>query len=99
MTLKSLNSYIDACLIDEYADKDLSEGYTLDIDNLPSHEVSNFLDRCMQEDTAIRDFVLNTMQKMIDARLPDFESQDRFQRGQRVVRLSNGDQFVMRGAA
>lgn len=98
MTIKSLNTYIDASLIDEYADKSL-DGYSLDVDSLPDHEISNLLDRCMQEDTAIRDFVLAKMQEMIDTRLPEFEAQDRFDREQRIVYLSNGDTYMERGAA
>jgi|GEM_PF-2140544 len=97
MTIKSLNTYIDACILDEYAAKSFNEGYSLDVDSLPEHEVTNFLDRLMQEDTGIRELVMLKMQEMIDARLPEYESQDRFDRGQRMMRLSNGDQTV-RGA-
>jgi len=99
MTIKALDSYIDACLIDEYADKDLRKGYSLDVDSLPDHEISNLLDRCMQEDTYIRDFVLSQMQDMINSRLPICEDNDRAGSNVRVVQLSNGDMLPMRGAA
>ena len=98
MTLQSLNTYIDTCLIDEYADKSSSD-YTLDLDSLPQHEISNLLARVMQEDTSLRETILNGLQEMINERLPEFEASEQNRRGQRLVRLTNGDQFLTRSAA
>lgn len=75
--MKKLNSYIDRCIIDEYADRDLKAGYSLDVDDIPKHDFDNFLNMLMEEDTSVRDYVRWSMQKLIDARLPEVESQDR----------------------
>jgi hypothetical protein len=76
--MKEINSYIDRCLIDEYATKSFDEGYSLDVDDLSEHERSNFLDVLMKHDTNVRDYVLFQMQKLIDQRLPQVEVEDRF---------------------
>lgn len=91
MSKLNLNKYIDVCLIDEYATKSFEDGYTLDIDDLPDHEIENFLDRLMQDDTTVRDLVRYHMQQMIDARLPECEVEDRSNAGISLVQLSNGD--------
>lgn len=96
--MDEINSYIDVCLIDEYAEGDFVNGYSLDVDSLPENERANFLDRLMQEDTAVRDFVLFHMQKLINARLPEREAVDRQHAGLRLVRLSNGDTQLVRSA-
>lgn len=62
--MQVVNNYIDKCLIQEYATKN-----ELDVDDLPAHEISNFLNVLMQEDTAVRDFVRYQMQKLIEQRL------------------------------
>ena len=80
LIMKELYKYIDVCLIDEYAEGNFEDGYSLDIDSLPKNEISNFLDRLMQEDTTIRDFVLSHMQQMINERLPIREVDYRFDR-------------------
>jgi hypothetical protein len=89
--MNTLNRYIDICLIDEYADKDLRNGYALDIDSLPEHTRSNFLDELMKHDTSVRDLVLYHMQEMINERLPECELHDRENRGFSMVHRSNGD--------
>jgi hypothetical protein len=94
LTMDDLNKYIDICLIDEYANKSFEDGYTLDLDDLPDHEISNFLDRLMQEDTTVRDLVRYHMQQMIDARLPECEVEDRSRAGISLVQLSNGDSYL-----
>lgn len=81
-TMKNLNSYIDHCIIEEYADRNLKNGYSLDVDDLPKHDFDNFLNMLMEEDTSVRDYVRCSMQKMIDARLPEVESKARYWRMQ-----------------
>ncbi len=93
--MKELNHYIDICLIDEYADKDFNNGYTLDVDSLPEHERANFLDELMKHDTAVRDLVLYHMQKLLNKRLPECEAKDRDAAGLKVIRLSNGDTRIV----
>lgn len=94
--MDEISRYIDICLIDEYADKDFENGYTLDIDSVPEHDRSNFLDLLMKHDTGVRDHVLYAMQQMIDARLPECEVSDRDAAGLRLVQMSNGDTRIER---
>lgn len=89
--MKTLNNYIDIFLIDEYADKDINHGYSLDVDSLSAHEKSNFLDQLMMHDTEIRDIITYHMQKLIDSRLPVCEAKDRENAGISLNHLSNGD--------
>jgi hypothetical protein len=96
--MDEINSYIDVCLIDEYAEKDFENGYSLDVDSLPENERANFLDRLMQEDTTVRDLVLYHMQKLIDERLPEREAEDRQHAGLKLIRLSNGDTQLVRAS-
>ena len=74
------NNYIDRCLIEEYGSKDLRNGYTLYVEDIPQHEIMNFLEVAMEEDTSIRDFVLYEMQKMINSRIGQAEANDRTER-------------------
>jgi hypothetical protein len=94
--MDSLNQYIDLCLIDEYAEKSFTEGYSLDVDSIPEHDRSNFLDELMRHDTTVRDLVLYHMQKLIDERLPECEVKDRQNAGLRLIHLSNGDTMLVR---
>ena len=89
--MKTLNHYVDICIIDEYADKDFQNGYSLDVDDLSEHEKANFLDELMKHDTAVRDLVHYHMQKLIDERLPECEVKDRQHAGLKLITLSNGD--------
>lgn len=79
--MKNLITYIDRCLIDEYAIKCFKKGYSLDIDALPKHEISNFLNRLMEHDTSVRDYVLYQMQELINERLPIVEAEHRYDAG------------------
>lgn len=99
--MKELYKYVDICLIDEYADKSFTEGYSLDVDDLSEHERSNFLDELMKNDTTVRDLVLFHMQKLIDERLPECEAKDRYDAGLTLRQLSNGDRILVsnRGAS
>lgn len=90
----TLDRYIDVCLIEPYADKDIERGFSLDIDTIPEHERDNFLDMIMKEDTTLRDLVLFHMQQLINSRLPECESNDREAKGLRTIRLSNGDTYL-----
>lgn len=96
--MKELNRYIDICLIDEYATKSFTEGYSLDVDDLTEHERDNFLAELMKHDTAVRDLVHYHMQKLIDERLPECEAEDRRHAGLKLVRLSNGDTQLVRAS-
>jgi hypothetical protein len=98
LTMDAVEKYIDLCLIDEYADKDFKNGYTLDIDSLPDSERANFLDKLMKEDTNIRDFVLYHMQKIINDRLKEKEAMDRFDAGITLTRTFNGDYYLSKQA-
>lgn len=69
--MNTIYNYIDRCLLDEYAVCE-DFNYSLDVDSLSEHEISNFLDLLMREDTSVRDFVLCQMQKMINERIPSF---------------------------
>ena len=94
--MDSLNQYVDLCIIDEYADKSFSEGYSLDLETLPENEISNFLDELMRQDTNVRDYVRHCMQQLIDSRLPECEVRDRDNAGLTLVHLSNGDTRIER---
>ena len=89
--IKDLNQYIDVCIIDEYADKSFSDGYTLDVDDLKDHDRDNFLAELMRHDTTVRDLVLYHMQELINKRLIECEANDKYDSGLRLVRMSNGD--------
>lgn len=68
--MKGLNNYIDRCLIEEYGIRNPKlNGYELDLDDVPEREVSNFLHELMCEDTNVRDYVRDQMQKLINQRL------------------------------
>ena len=71
-----IERFIDKCLIDEYADKDIFEGYFLDISQIPDNVLSTFLDKLMSEDTNVRDYVHHAMQKLIDERLVECMNND-----------------------
>lgn len=94
--MKDLNKYIDNCIIDEYATKSFSEGYSLDIDDVPETEISNFIDELMKRDTNVRDYVLHSMQQLINERLRERESDERYDSGLRLIRLPNGDTRLQR---
>ncbi len=95
-SMESLNKYVDLCIIDEYAEKSFEEGYTLDVDCLPDNEIANFLAELMERDTSVRDYVLHSMQQIIDDRLPECEVRDRENAGLTLVHMSNGDTRIER---
>lgn len=79
--MKEINNYIDRCLIDEYANKSFSKGYSLNIDDVTEHDRATLLDLLMKDDTDVKDYVLHTMQKLIDQRLYEKEIEDRYDSG------------------
>jgi hypothetical protein len=87
----NITSYIDRCLIDEYANKLFYRGYSLEVDEIPKAEILNFLDLLMAHDSALREAVLDHMQTLIDKRLSAVEIKDRASAGLKLVQLSNGD--------
>jgi hypothetical protein len=76
-----LNSYIDNCLINEYANKDFNNAYYLSVDELSDHEVRNFIDELMKYSPAAKEMIMDYMQLLIDARLPHCEAEDRRMHG------------------
>lgn len=70
--MNNIYTYVDKCLIQEYAIH-TSSGYELDVDDLPESEVHNFLDHLMSDDTSIRDLVKFHMQELINKRLSKTE--------------------------
>jgi hypothetical protein len=88
--IPELNTYIDRCIIDEYAMR-TNDGFQLDVDDLPQHEKLTFLTKLLENDTSLRDSALNLMQNLIDERLPNYEAEDLRARGMQRIHLSNGD--------
>lgn len=72
--MKALHTYIDRCLIDEYVTKHPEDGLSLFVSDLPKHEIENLLTRMMDENTSVKDLVLDEMQKLINERLSVIES-------------------------
>jgi hypothetical protein len=81
MSINPLSKYIDNTIIHEYADKNISQGYSLDISSLTEHEKSNFVHMLMQHDPVFQDQVSERMQELIEERIPFVESQDNYDSG------------------
>lgn len=98
---KKTQKYVDLCLIDEYADKDFTYGYSLDVTSLPTHEQENFLDFLFENDEVMKEIVLDRMQELIEQRIPWVESQDKYDAGFKpIVDQNNGEvSWIRRGAA
>lgn len=77
----TIRSYLDHCLLDEYAFKSRHDGYSMDVSDLPENEIANFLDVLLKHDPVMRELVHDRMQDVIDERLPIYESHDRYARG------------------
>lgn len=73
-----IDQYIDHCVIDDYADKDLNCGYNLQACDLPSHEQQNIVSILLEKDEVLKEKVQDYIQLLIDARLNEMESRDRF---------------------
>lgn len=92
--MNTLNNYIDICLVNEYADKDLFVGYSLDISSVSEHDRNNFLDQLMKHDESFKDMILDYMQEAINKNLVDRECEDRDSMNLSVKHYSNGDKFI-----
>lgn len=73
-----IDHYIDLNILDEYADKPFFHGYSLDVSDIPSHELSNLIELLVQRDPAMREIIVGYVQQKIDARIPDFEADHRY---------------------
>jgi hypothetical protein len=72
--MNNLNTYIDRCIIEEYATKSITDGYSLSVDDLPNSELSTLVDRVLDSDTELKEIFLNHIQKLINNRIPYVES-------------------------
>ena len=77
----NIRKYIERNLIDEYAYKSFKNGFSLDVCDLPEHDINNFLDLLFKHDYHTRDLILNRMQELIDERLPLAECQAKYDAG------------------
>jgi|SRR5882724_394248 len=77
----NINSYIDHNIIDEHAFKSFRIGYSLDVSEMPSHDLENFLDFLLQHDPVTKEIVLERMQVLVDSRLPIKECEARYSAG------------------
>jgi hypothetical protein len=94
-----LEKFIDRCIIDEYATKNLEEGYYLDVDQIPAHDQNILLAKMLEADTALRDHALSCMQKMIDERITEVELEERDYLGFASRQDDSGDIYLMRYSA
>lgn len=88
--MREINNHIDKEILPFYGDEEY-----LSVDSLPSTEVKKLLDILMQNDTSVRDYVLSEMQDLIDKRLEERQSDNRFKLGFKTIRLSNGDSRIV----
>lgn len=97
---KILQKYIDLNLIDEYADKDLIAGYSLDIDQISEKEQENFLDFLFKNDAIMKEIAFERMQELINERICFIEHKDKDEAGLRTITdQNNGETIWIRGAA
>jgi hypothetical protein len=98
----NIRKYIDLNLIDEYAYKSFRNGYSLDVCDIPTNEISNFLDILFKHDYHTRDLILDRMQDLINDRIQMVEFQAKYDAGLIPVQDQiNGEVnwIVRRGAA
>ncbi len=88
-----INQYIDRCIIDAYATKDLFNGYSLDITSkkISDDERTSLLDFLFDYDPILKEAALDRMQELIDQRLEACELNDREDSGLKLIQLPNGD--------
>lgn len=91
-----LEKFIDHCIIDEYATKNIEEGYYLDVDQIPAHDQNILLEKLMEADTGLRNYALAYMQQMIDERIVEVELEEREHLGFTARRTDDGDIYMMR---
>lgn len=99
--MDQINKFVDLCIIDEYAEKDVFNGYHLDLDDLPETEISNLADLLLEHDTHIRDYVRAYMQELLNDRLRECTLEGRCNQGITLNYRPNGDYYfnVPRGGA
>jgi hypothetical protein len=73
MMKKTIATFIDRTLIDEYASKDLHNGYALEVSELTQSDKSHFLDLLIAQDESLRELVEEHMQCLIDERCSAME--------------------------
>ena len=73
----ALEKFIDRCIIDEYATKNLEEGYYLDVNQIPEHDQNMLLAKMFEADTNLRNYAISCMQNMIDERIVEVELEER----------------------
>jgi hypothetical protein len=76
-----IRKYVERCLIDEYAIKNLQSGYSLDINDLPETEIQNFLDLLFKNDPILQEAIKDRMQDLINQRISFVELQARYDSG------------------
>jgi hypothetical protein len=78
---QTLSKYIDNNIIDEYANKKSRDGYSLDVSDIPKHDIENFLSYLFEHDEVMEELVLDRMQDLIDEELPLAECKDKYEQG------------------
>ena len=66
---KIAERYMDLCIIDEYADKDLQCGYSIDISDIPIEEIHNLIDVLLTHDMNFRDFIFDHLGDILTRRV------------------------------
>lgn len=78
---RTIAKYIENSLIDEYADKKGRDGYSLEVYDLPKHEIDNFLTFLFEHDEGLREHILDRMQDLLDSQLPIAECKEKLSKG------------------
>lgn len=97
--MNKINQFIDLCLIDEYARKDFIKGYSLNIRDIPSYDLSNLIDKLVKNDDVTKQFIRDRINELFEERLAKRELKDRADANLSLIHLSNGDVQLVRGAA
>jgi hypothetical protein len=77
----NLKKYINLCLIDDYADKDFKNGFSLCVSSLPDKELNNFLEIMVKHDPIMKELILDRMQELIDEHMPEREAKYKYDSG------------------
>jgi len=96
---KILSNYIEHSIIDEYADKNHFDGYSLHINDLPKNEIENFLSMLFDHDEVTKDLILDRMHELIDSQLPIKECKDKYEQGYVPVQDRNNGEIFWRFTA
>ncbi len=76
--MEKFNRYLDRCILDPYATKSLTDGFSMSADDIPEHEMSTLIEKMLESDCGLRDLIHVHIQELIDARLPDYESDNKY---------------------